>query len=213
MSNQAPTPTSSPVSGLTDNKHPNKFFRALGSLRLDNDGAVARDHLANERTYLTWLQSSLAFTSIGVAITQFYRLQSSSNVKSLIEASQVLSASQLVSSRLVADANSDSTINSLNQQPPLLVQTPEFYRYVEEMVIQDQKILKLSKMLGSWFIVTAIIIMLLGIYRYFASQHYLQKGVFPVSRVSISFLFVVTLAVSSRWKEITEQSHECLEFW
>lgn len=202
MSNQPQTSDTSATLAHPVQQHPNKFFRAFGSLRLDNEGAVARDHLANERTYLTWMQSSLAFTSIGVAITQFFRLQSSSNIKSLIEASQVLSASQLTgTSTLVVAATDSSTsspyTNTASQQPPsLLIQTPEFYRYVENMVIQDKKILKLSKMLGSWFIVTAIIIMLLGLYRYFVSQHYLQKGTFPVSRVSVSFLFTVTFAVS-----------------
>lgn len=30
--------------------------------------------LANERTYLAWLRTSLSFASIGVAITQLFRL-------------------------------------------------------------------------------------------------------------------------------------------
>lgn len=70
-------------------------------LSLDNVGSVARDHLANERTFLAWMRSrsqtdaknlqsqltksltlcilaSLALSSIGVAITQLFRLTSSS---------------------------------------------------------------------------------------------------------------------------------------
>ncbi|KAL8692127.1 MAG: hypothetical protein Q9218_002795 [Villophora microphyllina] len=45
-----------------------------GSIELENKGSVARDHLALERTFLAWLRTSLAFASIGVAITQLFRL-------------------------------------------------------------------------------------------------------------------------------------------
>ncbi|KAI9339710.1 hypothetical protein BD770DRAFT_330959 [Pilaira anomala] len=44
------------------------------SLYLENNAAVARDHLANERTYLAWVRTSLSTISIGVAITQLFRL-------------------------------------------------------------------------------------------------------------------------------------------
>ncbi|KOS19334.1 Diphthine--ammonia ligase [Escovopsis weberi] len=48
------------------------------SLELENKGSVARDHLALERTFLAWLRTSLAFASIGVAVTQLFRLDTSS---------------------------------------------------------------------------------------------------------------------------------------
>ncbi|RIA80747.1 hypothetical protein C1645_791923 [Glomus cerebriforme] len=47
------------------------------SLKLENKASVARDHLANERTFLAWLRTSLSFISIGVAITQLFRLNRS----------------------------------------------------------------------------------------------------------------------------------------
>lgn len=36
-----------------------------------NTGSTARDHLANERTWLAWLRSSLAFTALGLGLERF----------------------------------------------------------------------------------------------------------------------------------------------
>jgi len=44
------------------------------SLVLENKGSTARDHLANERTFLAWLRTSLALVTIGIAVTQFSKL-------------------------------------------------------------------------------------------------------------------------------------------
>lgn len=55
------------------------FFKSFSSIELENKGSVARDHLALERTFLAWLRTSLAFASIGIAITQLFRLNSSSS--------------------------------------------------------------------------------------------------------------------------------------
>ncbi|KAF2456777.1 hypothetical protein BDY21DRAFT_42961 [Lineolata rhizophorae] len=51
-----------------------RLKRQYGSVELDNKGSVARDHLALERTFLAWVRTSISFASIGVAITQLFRL-------------------------------------------------------------------------------------------------------------------------------------------
>ncbi|XXG93914.1 hypothetical protein Hte_000164 [Hypoxylon texense] len=56
------------------------YFGALWSIELENKGSVARDHLALERTFLAWLRTSLSFASIGIAITQLFRLNTSIGV-------------------------------------------------------------------------------------------------------------------------------------
>ncbi|KAK1780718.1 hypothetical protein QBC45DRAFT_101445 [Copromyces sp. CBS 386.78] len=54
-----------------------KTLEYFQSIELENKGSVARDHLALERTFLAWLRTSLAFASIGIAITQLFRLNTS----------------------------------------------------------------------------------------------------------------------------------------
>ncbi|OJD13970.1 hypothetical protein AJ78_05630 [Emergomyces pasteurianus Ep9510] len=69
-----------------------------GSIELENKGSVARDHLALERTFLAWLRTSLAFASIGIAVTQLFRLNSTiteSNAHLLFDSSQSQQQQQL----------------------------------------------------------------------------------------------------------------------
>lgn len=47
----------------------------LEGLVLKNTGLVARDHLANERTFLAWIRTGLVMMTLGLAFMQMYSIQ------------------------------------------------------------------------------------------------------------------------------------------
>ncbi|KAF1927755.1 uncharacterized protein M421DRAFT_421598 [Didymella exigua CBS 183.55] len=75
-SNGASLPTPAPNDHARQGRW-TEFWEKWGTVELENKGSVARDHLALERTFLAWLRTSLSFASIGIAITQLFRLNSS----------------------------------------------------------------------------------------------------------------------------------------
>ncbi|KAK6332508.1 hypothetical protein TWF730_004173 [Orbilia blumenaviensis] len=119
----------------------------FGSLSLENKGSVARDHLALERTFLAWLRTSLSFASIGIAVTQLFRLNS-----------------------------------AMESSDPVVEQGAMTLR-------------RMGKPLGATFLGIAIVVLLIGINRYYESQNWLLKGKFPASRGSIVFLTVIAAAL------------------
>ncbi|GKT98647.1 dna polymerase alpha-associated dna helicase a [Fusarium langsethiae] len=74
-----PSPQTNQQDELDDESQP--WWKAQAekfhSIELENKGSVARDHLAIERTFLAWLRTSLSFASIGIAVTQLFRLNTS----------------------------------------------------------------------------------------------------------------------------------------
>ncbi|KAK6526273.1 hypothetical protein TWF694_004877 [Orbilia ellipsospora] len=121
----------------------NRNFARFGSLNLENKGSVARDHLALERTFLAWLRTSLSFASIGIAVTQLFRLNA-------------------------AIGNTDPASEK------------------GAMTLR-----RMGKPLGATFLGIAILVLLVGLNRYYESQGWLLKGKFPASRGSILFLTVI----------------------
>ncbi|ORY31187.1 hypothetical protein BCR33DRAFT_724113 [Rhizoclosmatium globosum] len=48
-----------------------RFTRLFSSTILPNTGSTARDHLANERTFLAWSRTGLGFVGLGIALETF----------------------------------------------------------------------------------------------------------------------------------------------
>ncbi|KAI5954623.1 hypothetical protein KGF54_002399 [Candida jiufengensis] len=60
---------------IIDETHVSLDLLDYKSLTLENKGSVARDHMANERTFLAWLRTSLSFITLGIGVTQLFRLE------------------------------------------------------------------------------------------------------------------------------------------
>ncbi|KAL4995109.1 hypothetical protein BDV10DRAFT_175463 [Aspergillus recurvatus] len=141
-----------------------------GSLELENKGSVARDHLALERTFLAWLRTSLAFASIGIAVTQLFRLSNTTTQS----ANGLELTPQSVSSILSPDSDGSTVVRITDT---------------------SQRLRSLGKPLGTTFLGVAILILLVGFHRYFESQYWIIRGKFPASRGSIALIAFVAGAL------------------
>jgi uncharacterized membrane protein YidH (DUF202 family) len=136
---------------------------------LENKGSVARDHLALERTFLAWLRTSLAFASIGIAVTQLFRLN------------LAISQNQL---------SADSTVPSV-----FLPQDHYGRPSVIPFAGNGNRLRHLGKPLGATFIGIAILVLVIGFHRYFESQYWVVRGKFPASRGGVALIAFVSGSV------------------
>lgn len=118
------------------------------SLRLENSGSVARDHLASERTFLAYMRTSLAISASGVALVQFFSATAPSS-------------------------------NGVTPHGLLLYIRP----------------------LGASTVSIGILVLWIGVARYFTIQAALTKGYFPVARLATGFIAIaltvlVTLTIA-----------------
>ena len=61
----------------------NRLARLIfkGYERVQNTGSTARDHLANERTYLAWTRTSLGLIALGIGVERFERFRADMQVQ------------------------------------------------------------------------------------------------------------------------------------
>lgn len=129
-----------------------------------------------ERTFLAWLRTSLSFASIGIAITQLFRLNTS--LEKTHQHHQSPSSSTSPSSFTTTTTTSSSPDSDFN------------------ISLSPQAHLRhLGKPLGATFIGISIVMLLIGFHRYFEAQHYVIRGKFPASRGSIVVVSVIAGAL------------------
>jgi uncharacterized membrane protein YidH (DUF202 family) len=115
------------------------------------------------------MRTSLAFASIGIAVTQLFRLNT-------------------------ATATTDT--NSLHDSailPPHL--SSSMYVATSPSAQDSARLRSVGKPLGSTFIGVAILILIVGFHRYFESQYWIVRGKFPASRGSVALTAAVAMAL------------------
>jgi len=170
---QAPRPTGVTTVGNGRYEHGTPWYKSVaekyGTLELENNGSVARDHLALERTFLAWLRTSLAFASIGIAVTQLFRLN------------LAISQNQL---------SADSSVPSV-----FLPQDHYGSPSAVPLANNGNRLRHLGKPLGATFIGIAILVLVIGFHRYFESQYWVVRGKFPASRGGVALIAFVSGSV------------------
>lgn len=117
---------------------------------------------------MAWLRTSLAFASIGIAVTQLFRLNKSINQQGT-SPSQVLAP--LLEHLQIDPANAKDLISLSALSDG-----------------DNQRLGNVGKPLGATFIGLSILVLLVGFHRYFESQYWITRGKFPASRGSVALI-------------------------
>ncbi|GAA5981054.1 hypothetical protein JCM5350_000026 [Sporobolomyces pararoseus] len=163
------------------------------AFELENKGSVARDHLASERTFLAWLRTSLALASIGIAITQLFRLPASTTGTTPAPNTSTTSPSTTTATQISEINSALEPLVSLYPQLASLQSILETQqREINQAVskIEDStRYRHLGKPIGGTLIALALVFLLIGTHRYFSVQNALMgnPSMFPPSRRSVAF--------------------------
>ncbi len=205
-------PTANTESTDLDEEASTPWYRRLaekyGSVSLENKGSVARDHLALERTFLAWLRTSLAFASIGIAVTQLFRLNTSLASKSQQMRLEYHSRRQggggelpfspLIGHSLDIDlvhqvfgyASRKDIGKTLLDQLSAIKPMP--LAFDEDAATRLRHI---GKPLGATFLGISLVVLFVGCHRYFEAQHWIIRGKFPASRGSVALVGFIAAAL------------------
>lgn len=136
-------------------------------------GSVARDHLASERTFLAWMRTSLSLVSLGIAVTQLFKLPQ------LVEPhDEKVLEGRPGPSRWTLQSSLGGSI--LEQDPGAL----DDFTGATQLV----SLHKLGKPLGALCIALGAVCLLMGAFRYYTVQFQLMRGSFKPSRIEVSLM-------------------------
>lgn len=124
------------------------------------------------------MRTSLAFASIGIAITQLFRLNTALSTKNATAQDSDIRPPNLV----------DSSMSLLDL----------FLYNAADLSGTDNSAKRLGsvgKPLGATFIGIAVLILVVGFHRYFESQYWIVRGKFPASRGSVALVTFVAAAL------------------
>ncbi|CDZ97528.1 Domain of unknown function DUF202 [Phaffia rhodozyma] len=143
----------------------------VAALELENTGSVARDHLASERTFLAWLRTSLAFCSMGVALTQLFSL-----------------ASPLTTDVLPMPKIETSDSSTLEQYETI----EQIYQNILLAIAQSQSNRRYARPLGGILVAIGFLTLVIGVARYFRVQNLLIQNKFPATRLPVMSIFLLS---------------------